>query len=450
MAGLGIAAYALYGDGPEAAAWARLSRALMDRVLETYSEDGYFYESFEYWVFSVPWLLLWTEAHAHVTGEDLFDRPGFRNMHLYVAHSLLPDGKNVVDFGDTFSGPKTRTGQAEDHERTHPRGKLHSNYNMLYSLARRFRSADIQGVAAWMKGFGQVSFYDYMSLLWYDPTIVPAPIESLAPYHYFPDNEVVYFRTDWTRDATAIAFKCGPPEGHATTSKLARLPDWHLEPGHAHPDANSFILFGKGDYLTGASGYAGVPASAQENTVLVNGKGQENGRASHNAFEGVPYDRLNAISISNVELAPGRLKLVGHGAAAYDPALGVKVFDREVTVRSATRIDVVDHVEVETPSIITSVLHADQTISREPNVFRMPRDKATLSLVLGEPKDVESVIEPNRMIAPGRPGSVSKGAPESRGVRLLVGTRSPTRQATFVFHFDIEDTNAKGPSQDKE
>ena len=40
MAGLGIAAYAVYGEVPEAAEWARLARAVYQRVLETYSHDG--------------------------------------------------------------------------------------------------------------------------------------------------------------------------------------------------------------------------------------------------------------------------------------------------------------------------------------------------------------------------------------------------------------------------
>ena len=39
---------------PEAPAWASLTRAIYDRVLATYSQDGYYYEGFEYWIFSTP------------------------------------------------------------------------------------------------------------------------------------------------------------------------------------------------------------------------------------------------------------------------------------------------------------------------------------------------------------------------------------------------------------
>jgi Domain of unknown function (DUF4962) len=54
ISGLAITAYALMGETPEANDWAALSRAIFDRVLATYSEDGYYYEGMEYWIFFDP------------------------------------------------------------------------------------------------------------------------------------------------------------------------------------------------------------------------------------------------------------------------------------------------------------------------------------------------------------------------------------------------------------
>jgi len=45
--------------------------------------------------FSTPWLVHYLDAQAHATGEDLYDRPGFRLMYNYVAHSMLPGGNYV-------------------------------------------------------------------------------------------------------------------------------------------------------------------------------------------------------------------------------------------------------------------------------------------------------------------------------------------------------------------
>jgi len=112
MAGLGIAAYALQGEAPEAENWARLSRAMYDRVLATYSPDGYYYEGFEYWIFSTPWIIHYLDAHAHSTGEDLYDKaPGLRNSHLYVANAQLPAVTMPLILGTSSTGRSRAPGK---------------------------------------------------------------------------------------------------------------------------------------------------------------------------------------------------------------------------------------------------------------------------------------------------------------------------------------------------
>ncbi len=88
------------GETDEAKNWASLSRAIFDRVLATYSDDGYYYEGMEYWIFSMPWIVHYMDAHAHATGEDLYKTPpGLKNAHKYVSHSTLPGGEFNFDFG---------------------------------------------------------------------------------------------------------------------------------------------------------------------------------------------------------------------------------------------------------------------------------------------------------------------------------------------------------------
>src|SRR5437588_2599224 len=74
ISGLAVAAYALYDEVKEAPEWAALARAIFDRVLATYSVDGYYYEGFEYWIFSTPWLIHYLDAHAHAHVEVVYDR----------------------------------------------------------------------------------------------------------------------------------------------------------------------------------------------------------------------------------------------------------------------------------------------------------------------------------------------------------------------------------------
>jgi Domain of unknown function (DUF4962) len=59
MAGLGVAAFALMDEEPDAEQWARLARAVFERVLTTFGTDGYYYEGFHYSVFSVHWIVTW-------------------------------------------------------------------------------------------------------------------------------------------------------------------------------------------------------------------------------------------------------------------------------------------------------------------------------------------------------------------------------------------------------
>jgi len=441
MAGLGVAAYALYGEVPEAVAWAKLSRAIMERSLDTYSADGYFYESFEYFVFAVPWLVVWTTAHAHVTGEDLFDRPGFRSMHRYLAHAVLPDGVNVFDFGDAYSGSETRRRRTRDYERTHPGGKLHSNYSLLYAMASRFKDPQAQGVAHHFRDLGHVSWYDFMAMLWYDADVPAAPIESLEPYHHFEDHGVVFYRSDWTSNATAFAFKCGPPEGRAAEQRKARFQDWHLSSGHAHPDANSFIWFANGEYITGDSGYSGVPRTDQHNTLLVNGVGQRFTEAGHNAFKGASLAQLNGMSLSVHALGPGGVRLVGDATAAYPGSLGVERFTREVTLVGNDALRIEDRVEASSPTTFTILFHSDSPVESSSSgrlTSRLERANLEIDVEGASGAGLSSAVEPNWMTAPGRPGSVQKGEREARGYRARVSNATPSKTAHFVSELRVK------------
>lgn len=444
IAGLGVTAYALYDETPEAPVWASLARGIFDRVLETYSQDGYYYEGFEYWIFSTPWLVHYLDAHAHATGEDLYDRPGFRLMHEYVAHSMLPTGTYVFDFGDIFEGPLTRAGKGEEYPRTHPQGHFNTNYNLLYRMAQRFQSGEAQGVAAWLKQFGQVNAEDFWSLVWYDPNLKPVPVERQPAWHYFSDHDVFYWRSNWSKDATAFAFKCGPPEGHHTESLLRRFPDWRLSSGHAHPDANSFIIFARGQYLTGDSGYAGVPLTEQHNTLLVNGKGQGKEGSGHDAFAEVPYELLNRIRIADVKVEKTQVTVRGDATAAYLPELGLKKFVREFVYRPEAGFTVSDEVETEQPAVLTILLHADNTVTKvDEKTFRIEGGKVKLLIqpTIEEgnaQKEFQNAIEPNSVTAPGPPGAVDKGERQERGQKLVLST-PPTIRARLIERLRIED-----------
>lgn len=438
IAGLAVAAYALYGEVPQAAKWAALSRAIYDRVLATYSTDGYYYEGYEYWIFATPWIIHYLDAQKHVTGEDLFNHPGLKQMHYYAAHALTPGAQTIFDFGDVYDGPTTRAKQGEDYERSHPNGHFESNYTILYDLAHEFHNPDMQGVADWMASQGHSSQEAWWALVWHDRSLASTPMSKMPLWHRFEDHDVAYWRSSWNADATAIAFKCGPAEGHHSAALIKKYPDWHIEEGHAHPDVNSFILWSDGHYLTGDSGYAGVPRTVEHNTLLVDGHGQGTETNGHDAWARFPYERLNQVRITRAEFSPNGFDLVGEGADAYMPSTGLIRFERHLHFTMGSALEVSDQLEASRPVEFTEVLHADKSIQKTgTSSFEFSGLTGQLKVQLQEPQNAKLQIEDNVVMGPGRPGSVDKGTLEHRGSRLLATAPEKVQSMKFAWKMDF-------------
>ncbi len=440
ISGLAVAAYALEGETPEAKEWAAISRAIFDRVLATYSEDGYYYEGMEYWIFSTPWLAHYMDAHLHATGENLYETtPGLKMAHKYVAHATLPGGEFNFDYGDIYAGNVTRSRKGDDYERERINGKFRTNYNILYNLANRYQNGEAQGVADWLKSKGQVNAEEIWTFIWHNRNIKSVPIESQEKWHYFKDHDVVYWRDSWNDDATAFSFKAGPPEGHATNEKVKQFPDWRLSSGHAHPDAGSFIIWSNKKYLTGDSGYAGVPLTEHHNTLVFDGKGQGREGKGHDAFAEISYDRLNSIRLTDVKMDRQKVSITADITAAYEPELGVKRFVRQFEFTAPNSFVIKDEVETNAPQTITAFFHADNTIEKlSDGKFIFELTGTSLSAEIVAPKTFDAKIEKNFLTAPGRPGSVDKGEREERGVRLAVSTREKTNKLKMETRLKIE------------
>jgi hypothetical protein len=438
ITGLAIAAFALIGEVPEANEWAALSRAIYDRVLATYSADGYYYEGMEYWIFSTPWLVHYMDAQLHTNGENLYKTtPGLRSSYEYVAHATLPGAEFNFDFGDIYAGPITRSRKGDDYERERINGHFRTNYNILYHLANVYNNPDAQGVADWLKLKGQVNSEEFWTFIWFNPAIKPTPIEQQQRWHYFPDHDVVYWRSGWGDDATAFAFKAGPPEGHATDGRLKLFPDWRLSSGHAHPDAGSFIIWSGGRYLTGDSGYAGVPMTEHHNTIVIGGVGQGREGKGHDAFAGIPYDALNKIGIRDVKMSENGVSLVADLTRAYEPTVGVLNFLRRFEFKSPNEFLIEDSIQTDRPQLIVSFLHSDNSISQQTGGFEFESGRPDLFAEILEPAFYDIAIGPNYLTAPGRPGSVDKGEREQRGVRLAISTKLAEKDARIKVRLRI-------------
>lgn len=440
ISGLAVTAYALMGETPEAKDWAALSRAIFDRVLATYSQDGYYYEGMEYWIFSTPWLVHYMDAQHHATGENLYETtPGLKLAYKYIAHATLPGGEFNFDYGDIYSGNVTRSRKGDDYKRERIDGHFRTNYNILYNLATRYRSPEAQGVADWLKAKGQVNAEEFWTFIWHNSAIKAVPIEKQEKAHYFADHEVFFWRSSWADDATAFSFKAGPPEGHSSKAKIEQFPEWRLSSGHAHPDAGSFIIWSKGKYLTGDSGYAGVPLTEHHNTVVFGGKGQAKEGLGHDVWVGVPYERLDRIRISSIKFNDKKLKLTADLTSAYEPELGVTSFLRKFEFTAPGEWLVEDTITTSKPQIITSYMHADSKIvEKGKNIFELEPGSTSLIAEILSQAAFDTKVEKNMLIAPGKPGSVDKGETEERGVRLAIFTSKAEKNIVFKMRLSIQ------------
>ena len=417
-AGLAVTALALMGESKDAERWAALARAHHHRTGQLLSPDGYYYEGMEYWIFSTPWLVHFLDAWEHSTGESLWDRDVFRNWKTYLAHTLLPDGQTVVDFGDIWEGALTRSKAGADYQRAYPGGTLQSNYNVLYRVAARLKDPQAQAIAERYASFRHSNLEEYWTLLWRDPALEPAAMNDLPLAHHFKDSGVVFTRTSWDADATVVAFKAGPPEGHRVAALLPKVPEWRLDSGHAHPDAGSFVIWAHGRYLTGDTGYAGLPAARNHNTLTFGGIGQGI-ELQHDVWRTMDYGALDRIRISEAEFSGGRLRVVADLAAAYPASAGLAAFTRTFTWNGAKEFTIIDDVTMKRPMRAEWHLQSDTPFVEASGTYRNGR--------AGDAAVVVSVVAPEKLTvttgeatvkAPGPPGSIETGPEEQRGFKL--------------------------------
>ena len=423
MAGLAAAAYVLIDEEPEAKDWAILARAVFDRVLLTFGTDGYFYEGFHYFTFSFRWTLRYLDAHKQITGEDLYPqmRQKFEPLKYYVAHSILPDNKTVFDFADTGDGAENR---AED-KRTET---LYGDTDILYRLASVYRDNQAQAIADRVRDTGNFrNREEFWTFINRDQTVKPAQMSEVPTAYHFADNDTAFWRSGWDKNATAFAFRCAPPEGHHATRLAAKISDWRQSTGHAHPDANSFIIWANGSYLTGDTGYTGKKMTDDHNTILVDNRGQEkDGR--HEVFKEVALDRLNQIKIAEFSQTKDYFYARGVAASVYYQDLGLQKFDRHFLFVAPDYFVVWDELAASQPREFKFLLNADLEI-KLPNqeTAELINKNAGLRVIRVAPSAAKSTVAPQLLLARGRPGSIEDGESEQRGVQLQTVAEKTTK-----------------------
>jgi hypothetical protein len=421
---LGVAAMALADEEPEAAKWGLFARNLLRRSFPALGADGWFFEGISYWNFTMQYPVCYAAALKRCTGENLLAEMPFQRIPEYLAHQFLPNPNFVFDFADW--GPRVNNGSSFQRGYDAPWHTQPSRiFSFIPALLAQERPHPLLDdlLNATVPLSSNLSYMDSMFFLMgglfppKEPKARPDRPEH-PPWHYFDDLEVLHWRGRWSdSNATALAFKCGPPAGHAIARLYPLYPEWRPGIGHAHPDAGSFILWSRGGFLAGDTGYC-TKRTEWHNTLTVDGTGQcANEGSAWAAYKGIPYERLNRIRLTNTWLGP----LVAAGTAvledAYGEALRLAELRRHLVLIDGRFLVVRDEARSSNDHVYQWFLHTDnEPRSEGPARWVLENAGGRLCLQglgpLREAKAAPTVVE--TQLYPGPP------RPQQRGFHLAL------------------------------
>ncbi|HXG54298.1 MAG TPA: heparinase II/III family protein [Vicinamibacterales bacterium] len=217
---------------------------------------------------------------------------------------------------------------------------------------------------------------------------------------------------------------------------MKAIPEWRLDSGHSHPDAGSFIVWAHGRYLTGDTGYAGLPSARNHNTLTFGGTGQ-GVETQHDVWRAMDYRALDGIRIREADISNGRARIVADLAAAYPGTAGVTAFTRTFTWDGRALFSVVDTVTLEAARTSEWHLQSDAPFEGTGTRFRSGEPGGpTLVVSFTAPERIEAAMGPATVKAPGAPGSIEKGSDEQRGHALRV-TAPAARAVRFEVTLEV-------------
>jgi len=413
---LSAAALALLDDVPEAKYWLTRSYAVLRRSRYVQSEDGYYYEGFGYWTYALNWQARGAELLARATGEKLFDLPVLRDSWLFGLHLSLPGPPNAYGIGDAASWSD---GKITDNQ--------FGNYAMLWEVASQTGSGESRAVGDLYHGRKPEQDYPATAFLWFNPKVAPTPLDRIPPYHYFPDHDVVAWRSGWDADATSYLFRCGPPLGHRAAGKVDQLKDWTMNCGHVHPDIGGFWMFAKGTYLAVDTGYTAEKWTKDHNTLLVDEKGQGMDGAYWNE-RGIPYADLDKARITGQFLSADYGFARGEFGAVYKRQVSGVQLTRSILMTKNWML-IVDDMAADQPRRLTWLCHSAAEFQKDGPGFVARQSKASLAVLPLAPAGVEAKPEATMVMGGKAPG---RGEPEQRGFKLGLRSTEPAAQTRFV------------------
>jgi len=431
VSGLALAGWALHGDEPEAPAWAGWARNCLDRTAQVLGGDGFYYEGGSYYTFGFPWIALHAVVLKRLNGEDWTQRAVFRDLEKYVAHLTLPGRSFIFDFGDW--GP--RKGQVGYDSPWHTVKTSMTTWPLVALSSAGASVAAREAVIGWLPP-SEDPFY----APWRGSSQIPRSVRNLDPaivptHHHFASHDALFWRSSWNdNDATAVMFKCGPPLGHHAAPLVARFPEWRMNSGHVHPDAGQFLIWTKGSFVAGDTGYTAQKFTRDHNTLLVDGNGQlRDGR--YHVYRDVDYDRLNELRLANVWHTPEAMAATAVMESGYDPSLEVKQLRRHLLLVAGKWLLIRDDLAASAPRTLSFLWHTDREPGQAgPSRWLLKNGNSSALLVALTPPDG---VQAGPAIVPAYTGTPDHGEPLQRGWSLelrAAPAREQSRWHAFILN----------------
>ena len=336
--GISYAAAALYGENPQAAEWLKIGEDFFKVVFETFPRDGTSLEGLSYGAYDFEYILRFAELSRTLLGNDYYDTAGLKEIPKFLLYSLLPRSTEA-EWAMTF-------GDAPRH------ANWHGPEPQLFLLASKYNDSAAQWLGKFLinlrsEGLASASWW---SILWYDPAVAAADPAQFPTFHHFQENDQVMMRSAWNDTlAMMVGFKCGPFMGRVQ-SKTA---EWDWGTNHQDPDAGSFQIFAKGQFLAIDPLYTSFKRTANHNTMLFKNRGQLGEDVQWFAVAEALYFRhypeiVHAVSDSVCDY------VVGDVTRAYHPALGLKKFVRHLLFIKPDILIVADQISIDDKGVLYS------------------------------------------------------------------------------------------------
>jgi len=371
-----------FGEFPEAESWVAYADHKLHETDELLPPDGADQEGFTYWEYGVGWLIRGGELRRTMLGERrVYDIPFWRRTAWYRIYAALPGWNQGVQIGDCSFTRRYGPG-----------------YHMEKLAALAGDGAILDAGDRIERTYGGIAsaMLAWQYVLYYDPRISPGDVTRKPPSHFFDDLGIYMGRTDWSDEATYVAFKAGPPLGQRATGILRREHRVDVGCAHVHPDNGAVWLYSGGQGLIIPPGYVHLKTSSFENVLLVDGKGQLGECLM--ALYGTPYlDQAAEPRLLRTELTAASDYVLGDLTPAYPADLGLRRWRRGVYFVRPGTVVIVDDLATQAPRQLELQFHcaAAGAVEVDPSSarFRVTRGGAGLAaqVLYLPPEDVARV-----------------------------------------------------------